>query len=188
MDAQVLGGVGLFSALDGDGLAAVAAAGAVVERGAHQVLFAQGDAADELYVVLDGGVRIDRSHDSGGAVEVQRLGPGMAFGEPALLDRAPRSATVAITTPSRSCSHAPISWSWSRPARVYLATSSPAPVRRCGTSRPARRAAGECSNAGGCVIKPIPAVEQEEAPRAGQRLVDLQEGTLLPGQELVVHR
>jgi serine/threonine protein phosphatase PrpC len=56
---------------------------------AEEHIFADGDAGDELFVVLTGKVRVQK----GESVLVE-LGPGEHFGEMALVDRQPRSASV----------------------------------------------------------------------------------------------
>lgn len=53
------------------------------------VIFKQGDAGDLYYVVLDGAVRIEIA-----GVPVRLVEPGEAFGETALLDGGPRTATA----------------------------------------------------------------------------------------------
>ena len=55
-----------------------------------QVIVEEGDEGDELFIVLTGQVRVH----SGEAVLV-RLGPGQHLGEMALVDKAPRSASVS---------------------------------------------------------------------------------------------
>ena|ERR1700744_1727588 len=54
-----------------------------------ETIFAAGDAGDCMFAVVEGSVEIHL----GGAV-VERLGPGGLFGEMALIDRQPRSATA----------------------------------------------------------------------------------------------
>jgi len=59
-------------------------------------IFRQGDAADCAYVVLEGRVRITASRN-GHDMVLAILGPGDVFGEMALLDGKPRSATAAAS-------------------------------------------------------------------------------------------
>jgi CRP-like cAMP-binding protein len=54
----------------------------------------QGEAGDRFYAIRSGEVVVERELDSGVRKEVARLGPGDCFGETALLERTPRTATV----------------------------------------------------------------------------------------------
>jgi CRP/FNR family transcriptional regulator, cyclic AMP receptor protein len=56
---------------------------------AGTVIFQEGDAAHEMFVVREGTVSMRR-----GGQELESLGPGAVFGEMALVDPAPRSATA----------------------------------------------------------------------------------------------
>jgi CRP/FNR family cyclic AMP-dependent transcriptional regulator len=67
---------------------------------AGDVIFAEGDKGDAMYVIRSGEVAIER----GGHV-METLGPGGIFGEMALIDGSPRSATVRAKT---DCVVAPI--------------------------------------------------------------------------------
>jgi CRP/FNR family cyclic AMP-dependent transcriptional regulator len=61
----------------------------------------QGDTSMSLYVVLAGSVRVNREPEGGGgAVEVEQLGPGGAFGEMGLIEDLPRAATVVAEEPT----------------------------------------------------------------------------------------
>ena len=61
-----------------------------------ETLFTQGDVGSELFVVLDGEVRIHL--DSGGAeVTLARQGPNSVLGEMAVFDEQPRSASAQAT-------------------------------------------------------------------------------------------
>ena len=66
-----------------------------VERFAPgDVIFSAGDAGDCMYVVRDGTVTIQAD-----GLPIEEIGPGGIFGELALIDAAPRSATATATTP-----------------------------------------------------------------------------------------
>ena len=67
------------------------------EKGA--VIFRQGDTGDTMYIVHSGAVEVRREQGGASSV-VARLGRGEFFGEMALVDREPRSATVAAAEPS----------------------------------------------------------------------------------------
>ena len=56
---------------------------------AGKVLVTEGETGHEFFVILDGMARVSRQ-----GRRVNTLGPGAAFGELALLDKAPRNATV----------------------------------------------------------------------------------------------
>jgi hypothetical protein len=79
----------LFDDIDGELLDALAVRSAEVEAQKGDVLVAEGDPGDALYVVMSGVVTIQRE----GKV-VAQLGSGQAFGELALVDGLPRQATV----------------------------------------------------------------------------------------------
>ena len=59
----------------------------------------EGEAGDALYVILAGNARVLKRTEDGGEVSVEMLGPGDAFGEMALLDGIPRTATVRAHSP-----------------------------------------------------------------------------------------
>jgi len=56
-------------------------------------LVREGEPGDALFVILEGEAVVQRD-----AVELNRVGPGAYFGELAILDGEPRSATVAAVT------------------------------------------------------------------------------------------
>ena len=63
-----------------------------------QILFREGDHGDEMFVVRAGSIVISKA-DTGRVEQVlARNGPGDFFGEMALFDRSPRSATVQADT------------------------------------------------------------------------------------------
>ena len=64
------------------------------------MVFSQGDAGDALYGIASGQVRIFSSDDKGHEVFLNILGPGDSFGEIALLDGLPRTASAVTTARS----------------------------------------------------------------------------------------
>lgn len=68
----------------------------VAEYAAGEVVFNIGDAGDLMYVVQSGEVEVSIN----GRV-LDTLGPGGVFGEMALIDHAPRTATVTARTDCR---------------------------------------------------------------------------------------
>ena len=83
----------LFAALPGEDLARIALLADEERRGAGEEVFREGDVADALYLVASGRVKVLRA----GAV-VADLGERDVFGEMAVLDPTPRSATVRAAT------------------------------------------------------------------------------------------
>lgn len=87
--ALFLKGVDLFSAIPGEDLAQIALIAEEEERDAGEAVIREGEMGDALYLVLEGTVRVRK-----GEREVAVLGEREVFGEMALLDASPRSATV----------------------------------------------------------------------------------------------
>lgn len=67
---------------------------------AGDVIFEEGDPGRALFVIVDGTVDITRATPKGPVV-LNTLGPGDAFGELALIDDFPRSATAQQATDGR---------------------------------------------------------------------------------------
>ncbi|MGN6472162.1 MAG: cyclic nucleotide-binding domain-containing protein [Mycobacteriales bacterium] len=66
---------------------------------AGTVLVRQGEPADDLFVVVDGGFDVTSSGGRAGRPTfVRSLGPGDVFGEIGLLEARPRTATVTATS------------------------------------------------------------------------------------------
>ena len=81
--------IDLFSAIPGEDLAQVALIAAEETRDPGEEIFAEGESGDALYLVLDGRVRVHK-----GQKTIAEIGERECFGEMAILDAAPRSATV----------------------------------------------------------------------------------------------
>lgn len=88
--------VPLFAELSRRELQQVAQLADEIDLPADRVLMRQGDRGDSLFVLLEGGARVERN----GQVVAER-GPGEFFGEIALVVEGPRTATVTLTRPSR---------------------------------------------------------------------------------------
>jgi len=95
---DALGRIGLF---DGASRAALErlAAGVIVEHvAAGTVVVAQGDTADDLYVIREGQLRVMARGEDDRLHSLPALGPDEWFGEIGLLHRVPRTATVTSVT------------------------------------------------------------------------------------------
>ena len=88
----ILKSASIFGAVPDNLLAAVAVTAEEVALRAGDPLFAKGDLGQEMYVIVSGRVRI---HD--GAHTLNQLGAYEVFGEMALLDAEPRSASVTAS-------------------------------------------------------------------------------------------
>jgi CRP/FNR family cyclic AMP-dependent transcriptional regulator len=86
--------VPLFSACSKKDLQQVAKRAEDVRVEAGKVLVSEGAAGAEFFVILEGEATVTRHGQ-----EVARLGAGQFFGDLALLDRAPRNATITAATP-----------------------------------------------------------------------------------------
>lgn len=98
---RLLARVPLFRELAVDQLARLARRTEVVEFPDGRVVVGPDDPGHALYVITAGEVQVlgpSRSEE----VELSRLGPGGVFGEMAVLNRAPRSAAVRTTGPTRA--------------------------------------------------------------------------------------
>jgi CRP-like cAMP-binding protein len=87
--------VPLFSRCTGRELRIVARHAEPVRLPAGSVLFREGDDGDAFFVVLEGTAEVRKGQSDR---KVNALGPGAWFGELALLDAAPRSASVVAAT------------------------------------------------------------------------------------------
>lgn len=67
----------------------------------NTVVINEGDEASSLYVILSGQVKVFLSNEEGKEIIVNMQGPGEHFGELALIDSAPRSASVMTVKKTR---------------------------------------------------------------------------------------
>lgn len=86
--------VPLFSACSRKDLQQVAKRAEDVNVEPGKVLVSEGAAGHEFFVIVDGTAKVSRHGQA-----VATLGPGQFFGDLALLDHAPRNATVTAESP-----------------------------------------------------------------------------------------
>jgi CRP-like cAMP-binding protein len=89
-----LGSVPLFAACSRKDLQKIARASDEVSVRDGQVLVRQGDVGRECFVIVEGSAKVTRN-----GRKVATFGAGDYFGELALLDRGPRTATVTADGP-----------------------------------------------------------------------------------------
>ncbi|MHB8459912.1 MAG: Crp/Fnr family transcriptional regulator [Candidatus Limnocylindrales bacterium] len=92
----------LFARLGPAELASLAAEVRVRRFRRGEVLFHQGDPGDALFVVARGAVKISLPSDEGAEAIIATARPGEFFGELALLDGAPLSATATALEPTET--------------------------------------------------------------------------------------
>lgn len=96
---EALRGIPLFQNLDEKDLAEIA--GLLIDRKFPRdaVIYEDGSIGDYMYIIQEGQVKVTKMSEDGREKILEILGPGDFHGEMALLDRAPRSASVKTTTP-----------------------------------------------------------------------------------------
>jgi CRP-like cAMP-binding protein len=97
---QLLQNLYLFKGLEQSDLALVEEISELKLYRASENIFHQADTANSFYVIQRGSVRIDQSEDDENSVQVATLGTGSHFGEMAMLDNEPRSATASAISDS----------------------------------------------------------------------------------------
>ena len=91
--------VELFQGLDEDALRLIANQMAEQPFADGEIVFREGDPGDRLFVLLSGTMHVYVERD-GKVISYSRLQVGEFFGEMALIDAMPRSATVRAEAPS----------------------------------------------------------------------------------------
>jgi len=100
VDASLLRDVPLFQGLSDAEIRSIAAHAVVRSVARNTVLLREGEPPVSLYVVRRGRVRVSVSGEDGRELVLTMLGPRELFGELALIDGEPRSATVMATDDS----------------------------------------------------------------------------------------
>ena len=88
----------LFLALDDEASVALRASMVEMDLSRGQVVFAEGDSGDRLYVIVEGKIKLGTSSSDGRESLLAILGPGEMFGELSLFDPGPRTATATALT------------------------------------------------------------------------------------------
>jgi len=99
---DALAAVPLFAGLDADGLASLTRGMKVRRFRRGETIFHVGDPGDALFIVMGGTIKITLPADTGDEAILATLRPGDFFGELALLDGAPRSATAVAIEPTET--------------------------------------------------------------------------------------
>ena len=99
MDPDVLKRAPLFTGLAAEAAGALAEAMTTVDLRRGATLFREGDAGNQLFVVVSGKIKLGRSGSGGRENLLAVLGPGQMFGELSVFDPGPRSTTATAVTP-----------------------------------------------------------------------------------------
>jgi len=97
----MLGNSPLFSALSPDELETLSRHVLLRSYRKNTIIVEEGDRADAMYIVESGQVKVFLSDEAGKEIVLNILEPGQYFGELALVDDQPRSASVITTQPSK---------------------------------------------------------------------------------------
>lgn len=100
--AEALAGIPFFSGVDAAILEGVGRGMRTRRFRRGEVIFHQGDPGDALFIVASGAIKITLPSDSGEEAILTTLRAGDVFGELALLDGAPRSATATALEASET--------------------------------------------------------------------------------------
>jgi CRP/FNR family transcriptional regulator, cyclic AMP receptor protein len=96
--AEALFQAPLFAALDADAAAALRSSMHEVTLRRGQILFAEGDPGERLFVITDGKIKLGRTAPDGRENLLMILGQGEMFGELSLFDPGPRTAAATAVT------------------------------------------------------------------------------------------
>ena len=91
---ESLARIPFFAGLDQAALERVAAGTRTRRFRRGEIIFHAGDPGNALYLIVSGHVKISLPSEEGDEAILATIGPGDVFGELALLDGAPRSATA----------------------------------------------------------------------------------------------
>jgi len=89
---------------EGLSVAELSAVGSVTEQVFHkaqEIVIRAGEIGETMFLILDGEVSVHIPDQTGGEIEVDRIRSGDYFGEMALFENIPRTATVRTQTRTR---------------------------------------------------------------------------------------
>ena len=91
----------IFTDLKVNELAAIATIAKEVKHAENEVVIEEGDLGDSLFLIVEGEVAVIKNFNKEDEVLLATLGPGEYFGEMALFEAKPRSATIKTLQPSQ---------------------------------------------------------------------------------------
>lgn len=97
---RLLGSVALFEGMDRSSLVALLAMSQRSEFAQDEVLFAEGDNGNCMYIIISGLVEVFRKPAGAEPIQLSTAGPGETVGEMALIERLPRTAGVRALAPT----------------------------------------------------------------------------------------
>src|SRR5690349_15610323 len=95
---EVLARAGIFQGVSPDAVAALVRQLEPVTFRRTEVVFAEGEPGDTLYIITSGKVKIGRKSVDGRESLITLMGPSDMFGELAIFDPGPRTSTVTALT------------------------------------------------------------------------------------------
>ncbi|WP_426563945.1 Crp/Fnr family transcriptional regulator [Angustibacter sp. McL0619] len=101
MDDDIVRSAPLFAALDEGAAVSLRRSMVEVNLARSDTLFDEGDQGDQLYVIVEGKIKLGRTSNDGRENLLAILGPGEMFGELSLFDPGPRTATATSVGDSR---------------------------------------------------------------------------------------
>jgi hypothetical protein len=91
----------IFEGLSVGELAAVASVTEDISYDSNEIVIKEGDPGDTLYLILEGKVAVIKTETDGLEVTLDHISAGDHFGEMALFEEIPRTATIRTTEPCR---------------------------------------------------------------------------------------
>lgn len=95
---QLIQNVPLFSGISSDGIEKLLSQMVIVKLTPNQVLFREGDVGTSMYIVMNGKIKIYHTSPKGDEKTITIFKKGDSFGELALIDGEPRSASAKALT------------------------------------------------------------------------------------------